>query len=188
MPTRRRGYLSIAACATFCLGKGGAGGGESALSGGKEDYPTVFSRLCDCSGERQEQFSPCLAPPALLEAILPRNRKGELVGRDPFEQGAALRLSLSPRPVVLGWGICRCCSLPSPPGALWAGKGACCLRGGLRAFAPGARRRSTPFWGRVCGDFPSGSTGRLGERSLSGGGIWRTKREDRSAVSRPYPR
>ena len=41
----------MAACATFCLGKGGAGGGESILSGAEEGYPTVFSRLCDCSGE-----------------------------------------------------------------------------------------------------------------------------------------
>ena len=224
----------MADCMPFCLGKGGAGGGESILSGAGRTYPTVFSRLRDCSGEGkggegctfwpqgtayspmlfsrcgplvsrggrqsagcfplvggkwQEQFSPCLAPPALLEAILPAIQRVGRWGEIPLSRGLPCASRCPPAPSFWGGVFAAAAPCPLRPERCGRGKapavcGAVC---GLLPPALGGGPR--PFEGGFAAIFQADSPADPGGNFFQGEGFGgRMKRKDRSAASRPNPR
>ncbi|SHF67480.1 hypothetical protein SAMN05444424_0291 [Bittarella massiliensis (ex Durand et al. 2017)] len=186
----------------FCMGRGKEGGGCTFLPQGDGPFIAAFFALWPFGGQRGEDgrlaasywwaasggSGPlCLAPPVLLEAILPAIQRVVRWGDIPLSGGCPAPLAV-PRPVVLGWGICPAFPYPLCPERCGRGKAPAVCGEVCGLLLPALDGGPRPFWGGFAAIFQAGPCHRQdwGAISFRGEGFGgRTKREDRSAASRP---
>lgn len=165
---RREGYLTVFSRLHDCSGEGKGGEGCTFWPQGTAYSPMLFSRCgplvsrggrqsAGCfplvGGKRQEQFSPCLAPPALLEAILPAIQRVSWWGEIPLSRGLPCASRCPPAPSFWGGVFAAAALCPLRPERCGRGKapavcGAVCgllppaLGGGPHPFGAVLRRFS----------------------------------------------